>query len=77
MGDDGISVPAPDTDTDSALQCCCGRLDCAYRTHTCSVLEAVQRDARTAGELGQVSLLLLSRVDRVHTCTARAGYGNE
>jgi len=38
----------------SIPQCCCGRTDCAFRAHSCKLLEAVERDARTAGELGQV-----------------------
>jgi hypothetical protein len=41
----------------SIPQCCCGQADCAFLAHTCGVLEDVQRDARTAGELGQVRWL--------------------
>ncbi|KIW08664.1 uncharacterized protein PV09_00617 [Verruconis gallopava] len=44
--------------TDEALACCCGRADCVFLAHSCKVLDAVQRDARKAGELGQA---LLSR----------------
>jgi len=35
-------------------RCCCGRPDCAFLAHTCNLLDKVKRDARTAGELGQV-----------------------
>lgn len=35
-------------------RCCCGRPDCAFLAHSCKLLESVKRDARTAGELGQV-----------------------
>ena len=46
-------------DGDGIPQCCCGRRDCAFRAHSCKLLEAVERDARTAGELGQVCYLSL------------------
>lgn len=35
--------------------CCCGRADCAFRTHSCEVLQDYEKDARVAAELGQVS----------------------
>jgi hypothetical protein len=37
-------------------QCCCGRPDCAFRAHSERLIHQVERDARTAGELGQVCL---------------------
>ena len=43
-----------DAITSNIPQCCCGRLDCAFRLHSSKLIETVERDARTAGELGQV-----------------------
>lgn len=37
------------------LQCCCGRGDCVYLKHNCSVLSGVERDVHTAAKMGQVS----------------------
>jgi hypothetical protein len=57
MGDNEHSAPGDNTalaEDSSIPQCCCGRADCAFLAHSCNVLDAVQRDARTAGELGQV-----------------------
>lgn len=45
--------------------CCCGRPDCAYRVHSCEVLQNYEKDARVAAELGQVSLLLCCRASLV------------
>lgn len=37
------------------LQCCCGKEDCVYLKHNCSVLSSVERDVHTAARMGQVS----------------------
>jgi hypothetical protein len=42
----------------SLLACCCGKRDCAFLAHSSKLLEKVKRDARTAGELGQVCAIL-------------------
>lgn len=34
--------------------CCCGNEDCLYLKHNQSALEALERDVRTAANLGQV-----------------------
>lgn len=39
------------------IQCCCGRTDCAYLRHNGSALDDLEKDVRTAAELGQVRLL--------------------
>lgn len=40
------------------LRCCCGNSNCAFLAHSSQLLEKVKRDARTAGELGQVRFVL-------------------
>lgn len=40
-----------------ALQCCCGKTDCVFLKHNCSVLDSVEKDVHTAARLGQVRLL--------------------
>lgn len=37
-----------------ALQCCCGKTDCVFLKHNCSVLDNVEKDVHTAARLGQV-----------------------
>ena len=36
------------------LRCCCGREECAFLRHNCSVLLSVERDVHTAAKMGQV-----------------------
>lgn len=36
------------------LQCCCGRQECAFLRHNCSVLLSVERDVHVAAKMGQV-----------------------
>jgi hypothetical protein len=51
------SIPSPRQDSyPSPLQCCCGRLDCAYLEHNNAALEDLEKDLATAARLGQVSL---------------------
>lgn len=40
----------------SNIQCCCGRPDCVFLKHNCSVLESVEKDVHTAAKMGQVLL---------------------
>lgn len=49
------------------LQCCCGKDDCVFLLHNCSVLESVERDVHTAARMGQVSSS--RRVPRQSTTT--------
>lgn len=39
----------------SAMRCCCGREDCVYLRHNCTLLKSVERDVHTAAKMGQVS----------------------
>lgn len=48
------SSPPPDL----TLQCCCGRLDCAYLKHNNVALGDLESNLETAARLGQVSFLL-------------------
>lgn len=53
---------APKNVDSSSLQCCCGRLDCAYLKHNNVALEDLEKDLETAARLGQVGIFLsLSR----------------
>ncbi|KAF1988430.1 hypothetical protein K402DRAFT_391661 [Aulographum hederae CBS 113979] len=38
-------------------ECCCGRADCPFLAHSCSILEALERDVQTAARLGQQLLV--------------------
>ncbi|KAK3305184.1 uncharacterized protein B0T15DRAFT_531561 [Chaetomium strumarium] len=38
------------------LRCCCGREDCVFLRHNCSVLSSVERDVHTAARMGQTLL---------------------
>ncbi|KAL2162524.1 hypothetical protein VTH06DRAFT_7438 [Thermothelomyces fergusii] len=38
------------------LQCCCGKDDCVYLLHNCSILSSVERDVHTAARMGQTLL---------------------
>jgi hypothetical protein len=42
------SDPAP-------LRCCCGRDDCVFLRHNCTILEGVEKDVHNAAKMGQVS----------------------
>jgi len=48
--DDASCIPHP------RAACCCGNEGCAYLRQNTSALEAVERDVRTAAQLGQVCL---------------------
>ena len=37
------------------LRCCCGKEECVFLRHNCSVLSSVERDVHAAARMGQVS----------------------
>ncbi|KAK0744686.1 hypothetical protein B0T21DRAFT_91372 [Apiosordaria backusii] len=39
------------------IRCCCGRQDCVYLRHNCSVLSSVERDVHAAAKMGQTLLV--------------------
>ncbi|KAK4171509.1 hypothetical protein QBC36DRAFT_92847 [Triangularia setosa] len=47
----GSSPPGDD------IRCCCGREDCVYLRHNCSVLLSVERDVHAAAKMGQTLLV--------------------
>ncbi|KIW70319.1 hypothetical protein PV04_02602 [Phialophora macrospora] len=42
--------------SDGKLQCCCGRLECAYLENNSAILGGIERDLETAARLGQALL---------------------
>ena len=40
-------------------KCCCGRTDCAFLKNNCSALDELEREVRTAAQLGQVRAFVL------------------
>jgi len=44
-----------DGDQPGVLRCCCGRDECVFLRHNCSVLLSVERDVHAAAKMGQVS----------------------
>ncbi|RYP16323.1 hypothetical protein DL767_010197 [Monosporascus sp. MG133] len=38
------------------MKCCCGRLNCVFLRHNCSVLDSVEKDVHTAARMGQALL---------------------
>jgi hypothetical protein len=53
-----IPVHHPTTTPSSELiKCCCGRTDCAFLKHNSSALDDLEREVRTAAQLGQVRTL--------------------
>ncbi|GKT90407.1 hypothetical protein Ct61P_08257 [Colletotrichum tofieldiae] len=53
---DFVQTPAAHPDEASRMRCCCGRTDCVYLKHSCSVLETVEKDVHTAAKLGKALL---------------------
>jgi hypothetical protein len=47
-------IPERCSSTAPNLQCCCGRIDCAYLKHNCTALEVLEQEVHTAARLGQV-----------------------
>ncbi|KAK0658687.1 hypothetical protein QBC41DRAFT_55327 [Cercophora samala] len=50
---DVVKSPPPGDD----IRCCCGRQDCVYLRHNCSVLLSVERDVHAAAKMGQTLLV--------------------
>ncbi|KJZ72434.1 hypothetical protein HIM_08103 [Hirsutella minnesotensis 3608] len=46
-----------DASSPSTLNCCCGRIECAFLKKNCSILETVEKDVHTAAQLGQALLV--------------------
>lgn len=38
------------------MRCCCGKEECVFLRHNCSVLLSVERDVHVAAKMGQVCL---------------------
>ncbi|KAF6827824.1 hypothetical protein CMUS01_08831 [Colletotrichum musicola] len=53
---DFAQIPAGSSDDKSTLRCCCGRNDCVFLKHSCTVLETVEKDVHTAAKLGKALL---------------------
>ena len=45
----------PNMDAPEAPSCCCGRSQCAYLEHNNAALEGLEKDLRSAAQIGQVS----------------------
>jgi len=50
------------------LRCCCGRTDCAFLKHNCSALDDLEKEVRTAAQLGQVRSFLCSLGPPLFSC---------
>ncbi|KAN0113002.1 hypothetical protein V8E51_005953 [Hyaloscypha variabilis] len=50
-------IPACCSTTTPDLRCCCGRTDCAYLKHNCVALDDLEKEVRTAAQLGQALLV--------------------
>ncbi|KAH8796470.1 hypothetical protein BGZ57DRAFT_863626 [Hyaloscypha finlandica] len=50
-------IPACCSTTTPELRCCCGRTDCAYLKHNCVALDDLEKEVRTAAQLGQALLV--------------------
>ncbi|RYP11843.1 hypothetical protein DL765_007560 [Monosporascus sp. GIB2] len=50
--------PHDTTEAETALpmKCCCGRLNCVFLRHNCSVLDSVEKEVHTAARMGQALL---------------------
>jgi hypothetical protein len=46
------SIPEPNM---PHLQCCCGKVECAYFEHNNAALSGLEKDVETAAQLGQVN----------------------
>jgi len=49
-------IPACCSTTTPELRCCCGRTECAYLKHNCVALDDLEKEVRTAAQLGQVCI---------------------
>ncbi|PMD23608.1 hypothetical protein NA56DRAFT_621981 [Hyaloscypha hepaticicola] len=50
-------IPACCSTTTPELRCCCGRTECAYLKHNCVALDDLEKEVRTAAQLGQALLV--------------------
>jgi hypothetical protein len=69
-------IPACWSSTTPNLRCCCGRTDCAYLKHNCVALDDLEKEVRTAAQLGQVCNLLFTQTCASHvtiSCSAPQG----
>lgn len=65
VGSENVIIPFSSSATagrnnyceEGTLQCCCGRLDCAYLRHNNVALGDLEKDLETAARLGQVCFL--------------------
>ncbi|KAL2130335.1 hypothetical protein VTI74DRAFT_6586 [Chaetomium olivicolor] len=64
----GVYVVDAATSEPSHLRCCCGRDECVFLKHNCSVLSSVERDVQTAARMGQA---LLARHEAYMASTER------
>jgi hypothetical protein len=75
-----LTIPVtPTTPVERETECCCGRDSCAYLRHNNEALDGLEKDVRTAAQLGQVCGVLYSvgsplfeSIKRVHEPTSRA-----
>ena len=51
------SHDAVSDESDLPMKCCCGRDECVFLKHNCTLLDSVEREVHTAARMGQVSLL--------------------
>jgi hypothetical protein len=49
-------IPVCCSTTTPELRCCCGRTECAYLKHNCVALDDLEKEVRTAAQLGQVCI---------------------
>jgi hypothetical protein len=54
--EDALVGPVASEDARRRAACCCGRESCAFLRHNDEVLDVLERDVRTAAQLGQVRL---------------------
>ncbi|KFZ02505.1 hypothetical protein V500_00171 [Pseudogymnoascus sp. VKM F-4518 (FW-2643)] len=53
-----LSIPVPPTmPVERETECCCGRDSCAYLRHNNEALDGLEKDVRTAAQLGQALLV--------------------
>jgi hypothetical protein len=49
-------IPACCPTTTPSMRCCCGRTDCVYLKHNWVALDDLEKEVRTAAQLGQVCI---------------------
>lgn len=58
-------------DNRPSLACCCGRPSCAYLSHNNAALDGLEKDLRTAAQLGQVRIPVDPRLQFHLFCTTQ------